>query len=91
VEDALFTDLFIAQLAIVTQGDLYAAMRRCCVINKALIKYNIKTTARELDHAIDWIHRVLPGFHVVRLWFGSYQHLFFRSLTCYCLVDRCFF
>ena len=76
--NGLFTDLFIAQLAIVTRGDVNAAMRRCNVINEALVKYNIKTTPRELELAVDWVNHVLPGFHQVRTSTTLFFFFFFQ-------------
>ena len=81
MENALFTDLFIAQLAIVTRGDVTAAMKRCNVINEALVKYNIKTTPRELELAVDWVimyfldfTRYVPYQQLLLFFFFSQRH-----------------
>lgn len=87
MENALFTDLFIAQLAIVTRGDVTAAMKRCNVINEALVKYNIKTTPRELELAVDWVNHVLPGFHQVRSISTTSSFFFFFSTPFFTAVS----
>ena len=76
-EHIFFNDLMIAQLAIVTQGNLLDAMTRCKDLNEVRRKFNIQTSKEAQARAIEWAERTIPGFHLVR--FSFFYFSFFLS------------